>query len=156
MNARIVAVAGLCVRRRAPIQPIPAGLCIGLSPSRSRSYPAPSDQPSAVTAVPAAAGSQERPYPLTAHQEIREAAHVLAARSTDGEFTVSELIAEMKARGSRYPERTIRTHVTSRMCANAPKNHTAVYNDFWCVARGSGRYRLFRAGTDEAVRLLAY
>src|SRR5690349_7429822 len=77
----------------------------------------------------------------------------MIARSKDGEFTLAKISAEMKARNSAYSERTIRTHVTSRMCANAPKNHAIVYNDFWCVDRGSGRYRLFNPETNVAVRL---
>jgi hypothetical protein len=84
--------------------------------------------------------------------EIREAGHALAVRSANGEFALSEIIAEMKARGSEYSERIIRTHVTSRMCANAPRNHAVVYNDLWCIDRGSGRYRLFNIEADEAVR----
>lgn len=58
---------------------------------------------------------------MAAHHEIREVAHSMVAQSTDGEFSPFGIIAEMKARGSGYSERTIRTHVTSRMCANAPR-----------------------------------
>jgi hypothetical protein len=76
----------------------------------------------------------------------------MVGQSRDGEFGPAGIVAEMKARGSRYSERTIITHVTSRMCANAPKNHAVVYNDFWCIDRGSGRYRLFNPETDKAVR----
>lgn len=76
----------------------------------------------------------------------------MVTQSPDGEFSLTGIIAEMKARGSEYSERTIRTHVTSRMCANAPKNHAIVYNDFWCIDRGSGRYRLFNPDTDTPVR----
>ena len=72
--------------------------------------------------------------------------------SANGEFSLAGIIAEMNRRGSAYSERTVRTHVTSRMCANAPKNHAIVYNDFWCVDRGSGRYRLFNPETDRAIR----
>lgn len=90
---------------------------------------------------------------MAAHHEIRELAYAMIARSKDGEFILAEIIAEMKARNSAYSERTIRTHVTSRMCANTPKNHAIVYNDFWCIDRGSGRYRLFNPETDLAVRL---
>lgn len=85
---------------------------------------------------------------VTAHQEIREVARALASHAANGEFTLAQVIAQMRARGSRYAESTIRTHVTSRMCANAPDHHAIVYRDFWCVDRGSGRYRLYRPGTD--------
>jgi hypothetical protein len=96
---------------------------------------------------------QEKGSAVAAHHEIREVAHSMVARSTDREFSLAGIIAEMKTRGNGYSERTIRTHVTSRMCANAPKNHAIVYNDFWCIDRGSGRYRLFNPETDKAVRL---
>ncbi|GAA1156987.1 hypothetical protein GCM10009630_63790 [Kribbella jejuensis] len=86
--------------------------------------------------------------PVAAHHEIRDVAHALASRAPDGEFHLSELIAEMRARGSRYKESTIRTHVTSRMCANAPAHHAVRYRDFWCVDRGRGRYRLYRDDSD--------
>lgn len=76
----------------------------------------------------------------------------MVAQSLDGEFNLTDIIGEMKARGSGYSERTIRTHVTSRMCANAPSNHAVVYNDFWCIDRGSGRYRLFNPDSDTPVR----
>lgn len=86
---------------------------------------------------------------VTAHQEIREVARALASHAGNGEFTLGQVIEQMRARGSRYAESTIRTHVTSRMCANAPDHQAVVYRDFWCVDRGSGRYRLHRPGTDE-------
>lgn len=76
----------------------------------------------------------------------------MVAQSPHREFILANIIAEMKARGSGYSERTIRTHVTSRMCANAPRNHAVVYNDFWCIDRGSGRYRLFNPDSDAPVR----
>ena len=89
---------------------------------------------------------------MAAHHEIREAAQAMVAQSVNGEFSLADIITEMNARGSAYSEQTVRTHVTSRMCANAPRNHAAVYNDFWCVDRGSGRYRLFNPETDKAIR----
>jgi hypothetical protein len=73
-------------------------------------------------------------------EEILDAARSLAIRSSDGTFTVSEIIAEMGRRGTLYPESTIRTQVTSALCADAPVNHGTVYPDFRRVERG--RYRL--------------
>jgi len=86
---------------------------------------------------------------VTAHQEIREVARTLASHAPSDEFALADVIVEMRVRGSRYAESTIRTHVTSRMCANAPDHHAVVYRDFWCVDRGSGRYRLYLPGVDE-------
>jgi sirohydrochlorin ferrochelatase len=60
----------------------------------------------------------------------------------DGTFTVEDVLRELRARGSRYKESTIRTHVTSRMCGNAPDHHAVTYDDFARVSHG--RYRLAR------------
>jgi hypothetical protein len=38
-----------------------------------------------------------------------------------------------------YKESTIRTHVTSRMCANSPDNHAVTYPDL--IRTDVGRYR---------------
>lgn len=46
----------------------------------------------------------------------------------------------MRRAGSKYSESTIRTHVTSRMCADAPVHHGTTYEDFERL--GGGRYRL--------------
>jgi hypothetical protein len=108
-------------------------------------------RPTPVTALPTGCPQREDDT-VTAHQEIREVARALASHAPADEFVLADVIAEMRARGSRYDDSTIRTHVTSRMCANAPDHHAVVYRDFWCVDRGSGRYRLCRPGVDETER----
>ena len=50
-----------------------------------------------------------------------------------------DVLREM--RDSTYSESTIRTHVTSRMCANAPDNHGTTYDDLVRVGRGLYRLR---------------
>ncbi|GGN04018.1 hypothetical protein GCM10011609_48980 [Lentzea pudingi] len=75
-----------------------------------------------------------------AREEILEAAKMLAAHAHDGTFTLTEIIAEIRRRGSRYAEGTVRTHVVSRMCVNAPDHHATVYADLERV--GPARYRL--------------
>lgn len=55
------------------------------------------------------------------------------------EFNLYEVVQEVFAVGSNYREGTIRTHVTSRMCLNAPDHHGTVYQDLDRVDRG--RYR---------------
>ncbi len=50
------------------------------------------------------------------------------------EFTVREIIDQLA--GSDFSENTIRTHVTSRCCRNAPDNHSSTYEDFERVGRG--------------------
>lgn len=49
------------------------------------------------------------------------------------------MIDELRRRGSTYATSTIRTHVVSRMCANAPDHHARTYDDLERVA--DGRYR---------------
>lgn len=58
----------------------------------------------------------------------------------DGTFTVDAVVAELRRRNSPYADSTIRTHVTSRMCSNAPRNHAVTYRDLERVRLGE--YRL--------------
>jgi hypothetical protein len=52
---------------------------------------------------------------------------------------LAEIVAEVKEAAARYGDSTIRTHVGSRMCGNAPDHHAVVYNDL--VRVGTGEYR---------------
>lgn len=63
-----------------------------------------------------------------------------AVSGPDGTFEVGSVLAALRARGSRYSDATVRTHVTSRMCADSPDHHGSVYDDLERVGRG--RYRL--------------
>ena len=63
----------------------------------------------------------------TRRDEILECARVVMQRSGLDYFTMPEVITCMQQRGSRYAESTIRTHIVSRMCANAPDNHAVTY-----------------------------
>jgi hypothetical protein len=56
------------------------------------------------------------------------------------DFRMNEIVREVLSRTSSFKESTIRTHITSRMCANAPDNHAVVYGDLERV--GPGLYRL--------------
>lgn len=77
---------------------------------------------------------------MTCRQAILSAARTLAASSPDGSFSAAQVIAEMRRRGSRYPDTTIRTHVVAAMCINAPDNHAVKYPDLIRVSHG--RYTL--------------
>lgn len=77
---------------------------------------------------------------MTARDEVLLAAKKLAAWSIDGKFTIGQVVETVRASGSGYRESTIRTHVISRMCANAPEHHTTRYADLVRVDRGI--YRL--------------
>ena len=57
---------------------------------------------------------------------------------------MGEIVDHMARQGTRYRESTIRTHVTSRLCVDAPDHHAVRYPDLVRVERG--RYRLASAG----------
>lgn len=78
----------------------------------------------------------------TAREEILLAVADLLRRSGRTDFTLGDLVSEMRRRGSQYSDATIRTHVTSRMCATAPDHHARTYDDFERLDRG--RYQLRR------------
>lgn len=60
------------------------------------------------------------------------------------EFTVAEVIDAMKKRNTIYSEGTIKTHITSRCCANAPKHHQTTFDDYERVARGIYRMKDYK------------
>jgi hypothetical protein len=73
-------------------------------------------------------------------EEILEAAEAIMAGRDRKVFTVKEVVDYLKAKGTVFAESTIRTHITSRFCANAPDNHPVTYEDF--VRVGHGEYAL--------------
>ena len=56
-------------------------------------------------------------------------------------FGLSEIVQEVLSM-SNFAESTIRTHVTSLMCVQAPKNHGTRYADLDRVDRGKYRIRM--------------
>lgn len=86
----------------------------------------------------------------SAREEILAAAKMLADQSPDGSFTLTQIITNLRRAGSRYAESTIRTHVTSRMCADAPDHHGTTYDDFERL--GGGSYRFRPTPPDDATR----
>jgi hypothetical protein len=79
---------------------------------------------------------------MSCREEVLAAARTLSTRSEDGSFTPADVIRVMQQRGTRYAKSTIRTHVVSRMCVDAPEHHGVVYADLQRI--GPGRYRLTR------------
>lgn len=69
--------------------------------------------------------------------EVREAAIAVITEKGENRFTPTEIINYLKNRGSAYSESTIRTHITSRCCKNAPANHGSRYEDFERTDAGS-------------------
>jgi predicted RNase H-like HicB family nuclease len=71
------------------------------------------------------------------HEEVLLAATEIAARpGNNGVFTVRELVQRLP----HLNERSVRTHVGSRCCVNAPKNHPHKWNYFRRVRHG--RYEI--------------
>ena len=76
---------------------------------------------------------------MTCRDEVIAAFERLEGRHRRKVFDLSEVLQEVQASGSTYRESTIRTHVTSRMCVEAPDHHGTTYADLERVDRG--RYR---------------
>ena len=76
---------------------------------------------------------------MTCRDEVLDAIQAIRGQGGSEIFTVQQIIDEMRRRGTSYDETTIRTHITSRMCVNAPDNHAVVYRDLERVARGEYR-----------------
>jgi hypothetical protein len=67
----------------------------------------------------------------------------LMRRTGQQDLRLKDIVNEALAI-SEFKESTIRTHVVSRMCANAPENHAVVYADLERVR--PGYYRLLGSG----------
>ena len=78
---------------------------------------------------------------MTCRDEILAAFLRLATRTSRDTFSPAEIVKEVRSQGSDYQESTIRTHVVSRMCADAPDHHAVVYADLERVGRGLYRLR---------------
>lgn len=79
---------------------------------------------------------------LGAHcqDHVLNAAKTVVLRKGVNEFTIEEIIEELRNSGSTYKESTIRTHVSSRCCVNAPEHHAVRYAFF--ERTGRGLYRI--------------
>lgn len=76
---------------------------------------------------------------MTARDEILAVIPAVQVRTGRETFTPQEVIDELERRGTRYKPSTIRTHIVSRMCADAPVHHARTYDDLERV--GGGQYR---------------
>jgi len=67
------------------------------------------------------------------HEEILAAANEIVAQpGSNGVFRMSDVLRRLP----HLNERTVRTHVGSRCCVNAPKNHPHKWNYFRRIGRG--------------------
>jgi predicted RNase H-like HicB family nuclease len=70
------------------------------------------------------------------HAEVLRAARRIASRREDWTFTPAEIVLALP----HLNERSVRTHVVSRCCVNAPKHHPHRWGYFKRVGRG--RYQV--------------
>lgn len=76
----------------------------------------------------------------TAREQILAAIERISLAPGDT-FTVSDVLRELRARGTNLAENTVQTHIRSRMCGNSPDHHDTTYNDLERVGRGMYRLR---------------
>ena len=65
----------------------------------------------------------------TARDVILAALPAIRALLKTDVFAPEDVIEELAQRGSHYRPSTIRTHVVSRMCRDAPNHHAVTYDD---------------------------
>ena len=65
----------------------------------------------------------------TYREQILAAAKQITQSKNQNEFTILEILNYLTKQNTHYKENTIRTHITSKMCGNAPSNHAVTYND---------------------------
>lgn len=70
------------------------------------------------------------------HEQVLEVANQIASRRADGSFGVEEVVRAL----SHLNESSVRTHIVSRCCVNAPKNHPHKWPYFRRISRG--KYQL--------------
>src|SRR5687768_13548152 len=73
---------------------------------------------------------------MAAHEEILAAVRRIAGARADWTFTTDEIVRALP----HLNPGTVRTHITSRCCSNAPKNHPHKWDYFRRIERG--RYEL--------------
>ena len=73
---------------------------------------------------------------MTCRDEILAAMERLENRTGRAGLPLVEIVQEVLRGGGDYKESTIRTHVTSSMCVDAPPNHATRYPDLRRVDRG--------------------
>ena len=79
---------------------------------------------------------------MTCRDEIIAAFREMEKATGRQEFTVIEVLAHMRQAGTTFVEPNIRTHMTSRMCVNAPDRNAVTDPDLY--RSSPGRYRLHR------------
>ena len=71
------------------------------------------------------------------HEEVLVAANQIAAQRADWTFSPHEIVKALPV----LNESSVRTHIVSRCCVNAPKNHPHKWDYFRRVSRGQYEVR---------------
>lgn len=87
---------------------------------------------------------------MTCRDDILVCANKIVNQSGINEFSLRQILDCMNYSGTKYKESTIRTHVTSRMCANAPTHHVPKYYDFERVSFGLYKLSSFTSKRSDA------
>lgn len=73
---------------------------------------------------------------MTCRDEILACIDQIERTTGRREFTPDEVVTRMREAGTKYEDRTIRTHIISRLCTTAPANHATRYPDLVRVSEG--------------------
>jgi hypothetical protein len=73
---------------------------------------------------------------MTCRMEVLEAFFRLERKTGNREFRLRDVVDEVLGGTTEFKESTIRTHVTSVMCRDAPVNHLLVFDDLERIDRG--------------------
>ena len=82
----------------------------------------------------------------TCREEVLTVVRTIVGNKGVNEFTINDIVESMRREGTSFKESTIRTHITSKCCVNAPSHHAIVYNDFERI--GKGLYKLINNETN--------
>jgi hypothetical protein len=104
----------------------------------------PNPRTTASIAAPASRTTFGSPRASGVRGEILAAIDAIVTRSGRSTFELSDVLVEMRRRGSGYAESTVRTMVTSHMCANAPDHSATTYPDLERIGRGVYQRRTVR------------
>ena len=73
---------------------------------------------------------------MACHNEVLEAAKIIVDFKGINEFTPFEVIEYLVEQKTSYSKNTIRTHICSRCCKNAPKHHAVKWYYFKRIEHG--------------------
>jgi hypothetical protein len=74
---------------------------------------------------------------MACHKEVLSAAKSIIKAKGRNEFRPEEVISYLKSQDTSYKENTIRTHIVSKCCKNAPAHHNTRYPYFERLSHGT-------------------